>query len=273
MPNVALSVEINEHVAEVVLRGPGKGNALGPDFWRECPAVFDALDADPGVRAVILRGANETFTFGLDLRAMMIDLGPLLAGGELLAASRTKLLAKVKELQQAADSIERCKKPVIAAIAGWCIGGGVDLAAACDIRLCTKDAKLSVREVKVAMVADLGSLQRLPRIIGQGMTRELAFTGEDVDGAHALRIGLVNHIYENETELLEGARSMAYRIAANPPLVVQGAKEVLNYCADKSIADGERFVAVWNAAFLASKDLSEAMGAFAEKRAAKFTGE
>lgn len=272
MSHVAIAVEKHGHVAEVILRGPGKGNALGPDFWRECPEVFASLDHDESVRAVILRGDGGNFTYGLDLRAMMADLGPLMGGGELLASERTKFLDKVKELQRAADSIESCKKPVICAIAGWCIGGGVDLAAACDIRIAEKNARLSVREVKVAMVADLGSLQRLPRIVGQGIARELAFTGDDIDAPHALRIGLVNHVYENERELLEGARDMARRIAENPPLVVQGIKEVMNYCADKSIADGERFVAVWNSAFLASRDLMEAVGAFAEKRDPKFTG-
>ena len=271
MTYASLSVEIHEHVAEVVLRGPGKGNAMGPDFWRECPLAFEALDADTNVRAVILRGDGGNFTYGLDLRAMMADLGPL-SGGEMLASERTKFLAKVRELQRAADTIEKCRKPVICAISGWCIGGGVDIAAACDIRLATKHAKLSVREVKVAMVADLGSLQRLPRIIGQGMTRELAFTGDDVDGEHAVRIGLVNRAYETDDELLEGARDMARRIAKNPPLVVQGIKEVLGYCADKSVSDGKNFVAVWNAAFLASHDLTEALSAFVEKRPPKFAG-
>jgi enoyl-CoA hydratase len=271
MTNVAITVEKKDFIAEVVLRGPGKGNALGPDFWRECPEVFDALDRDPEVRAVILRGNGGTFTFGLDLRSMMGELGPLTTG-EILASERSKLLRLVGELQRAADSIETCKKPVICAIAGWCIGGGVDIASACDVRLASKDAKLSVREVKVAMVADLGSLQRLPRIIGQGMTRELALTGDDIDAHEALRIGLVNHVYEDENALLEAARAMAKRMADNPPLVVQGVKEVLNYCADKSIADGERFVAVWNSAFLASHDLFEAIGAFSEKRAPKFHG-
>jgi enoyl-CoA hydratase len=271
MANVALTVEKKDFIAEVVLRGPGKGNALGPDFWRECPQVFDALDRDDSVRAIILRGHGGTFTYGLDLRSMMSELGPLTTG-EILAAERSKLLALVGELQNAPDSIERCKKPVVCAIAGWCIGGGVDIAAACDVRLGSKDAKISVREVKVAMVADIGSLQRLPRIIGQGMTRELALTGDDIDANEALRIGLLNHVYEDENALLEAARAMAKRMAENPPLVVQGVKEVLNYCADKSIADGERFVAVWNSAFLASHDLFEAIGAFSEKRQPRFTG-
>src|SRR5262249_30713106 len=152
--------------AEVTLLGPGKGNALGPAFWAECPGVFRALDKDDAVRAVVVRGAGGNFSYGLDLKAMMPSLGPeLTADG--LARARTRLLGKVGELQASFDAIEACRKPVIAAITGWCIGGGVDLVAACDVRLASADAKFSVREVKVAMVADLGSLQRLPRIVGQ----------------------------------------------------------------------------------------------------------
>jgi enoyl-CoA hydratase len=161
---------------------------------------------------------------------------------------------------------------VICAIAGPCIGGGIDLASACDVRIASRDARFSVREVKVAIVADLGSLQRLPRIIGHGHTRELAFTGKDIDAERALRIGLVNDVLPDEASLLEHARAMAREIAANSPLAVQGAKEVLGYGEERRILDGERFVAVWNAAFLASNDLREAISAFLEKRDPRFTG-
>src|SRR5690606_25021283 len=156
---------------------------------------------------------------------------------------------------------ERCRKPVICAIAGPCIGGGVDLAAACDIRLASRDARFSVREVKIAIVADLGSLQRLPRIIGQGHTRELAFTGKDIDAERALRIGLVNDVLEDEASLLAHAREMARASADNSPLAVQGIKQVLAFGDERRILDGERYAAVWNSAFLASRDLVEAMTA------------
>lgn len=268
----SLTVEISENVAEVMLRGPGKGNAMGPDFWREMPELFRALDSDPAVRAVLLRGANGQFSYGLDLPAMMRELGPLL-GGETLAAARTKLLELISAMQQACDRVATCRKPVVAAVTGRCIGGGLDLIAACDVRLCTKDATFSLREVKVAMVADIGSLQRLPRIIGDGLTRELALTGKDIDAARAERIGLVSEVFATEDELLVAARRTAREIAENPPLVVQGIKQVMNFCADKSIADGLHYVAVWNAAFLQSKDLAEAVAAWMEKRKPNFRGE
>jgi enoyl-CoA hydratase len=267
----ALRVTKSEGVAEIEICGPGKGNAMGPAFWRECPRVFEELDRDDDTRAVVIRGAGDVFTYGLDLKAMTPELLPLLAS-ENLARERQKLLDLVREMQRACDAVEACRKPVVAAIAGPCIGGGVDLACACDIRIASRSAKFSVREVRVAMVADLGSLQRLPRIVGQGHARELAFTGADIDADRALRIGLVNDVYESNDALLDAARKIARQIAENPPLVVQGIKQVMNHCDGKTVREGEAFVAVWNAAFLASHDLREAMMAFAEKRAPRFTG-
>lgn len=259
-------------VVDVVLTGPGKGNAMGPDFWREMPELFTALDADESVRAIVIRGEGKHFSYGLDLLAMSAELGPLIQGDN-LALARTRLLDLIGRMQQACDRVARCRKPVVAAIHGWCIGGGLDLASACDIRLASGDARISLREVKVAMVADIGSIQRLPRIIGEAHTRELAYTGKDIDAARALRIGLVSDVYDTPEALLREARALAHSIASNPPLVVQGIKQVMDYCADKSLADGLRYVAVWNAAFLQSQDLGEAMAAFLEKRPAVFKGE
>jgi enoyl-CoA hydratase len=244
---------------------------MGPDFWRECPVVFSALDADDDVRAIVVRGSGKAFSVGLDLMAMAGELGPLLsttAGPQ----ERAKLLTVIRQMQSGPTSAARCRKPVIAAIHGWCIGGAVDLVSACDIRLASATARLSVREVKVAMVADVGTLQRLPHLIGEAHTRELAFTGKDIDAAHALRIGLVNEVFADDDALFAGALSMAREIAQNPPHVVQGIKQVMNARIEASIDDGLRHVATWNAAFLASEDLGEAMEAFAMKRPPQFKG-
>ncbi|MBF6591955.1 MAG: crotonase/enoyl-CoA hydratase family protein [Ktedonobacterales bacterium] len=267
----ALRVEREGAVAEVILTGPGKGNSMGPDFWRELPVVFAELDADEDIRAILVRGEGSHFSYGLDLAAMLGE-PDLQLTGETLASERTRLLALIQRMQGACGSVANCRKPVIAALAGWCIGGGLDLAAACDVRLCSAEARFSLREVKVAIVADIGSLQRLPHIIGQGHTRELAFTGNDIDAARALCIGLVNEVYATRETLFVAAREMAEQIAANPPLVVQGIKRVLNECQGKTVAEGLSYVALWNAAFMPSHDLHEALAAFLERRPPRFEG-
>lgn len=170
-------------------------------------------------------------------------------------------------------SIAATRKPVIAAVSGWCVGGGVDVISAADIRLASAEAKFSVREVKVAIVADVGSLQRLASIIGEGHLRELAFTGKDIDAARAEKIGLVNDVYPDPDTVLAAARELAAEIAANPPLVVQGVKEVLSVNTEERVRAGLRYVSAWNAAFLPSKDLGEAVQAFVQRREPDFTGE
>ncbi len=265
------TVTHSDSIAEVVLAQTGKGNRMGPDFWDQMPALFAQLDADDAVRVVLLRG-EEHFTFGLDLVAMSSELAEVVSpeGGP---KARTRLLNQIKKMQASTNAIAQCRKPVIAAISGWCIGAGVDVVTACDIRLASADAKLSAREVKLAMVADVGTLARLPMIVGQGLARELAFTGDDVDAARALRIGLVNEVYPTRGELFAAARALAMKIARNPPLVVQGVKHVMNTTSERQAVVSLDAVALWNSAFLPSKDLQEGIGAFIEKRPPQYKGE
>jgi enoyl-CoA hydratase len=265
--HASMNLELAEGVAEVTLIGPGKGNAMGPDFWHDLPIVFDMLDSDADTRVIVLRGDGTHFSYGLDLSAMM---GSLSSGDT--AADRAKLLDMILQMQSAVTRVQTCRKPVIAALHGWCIGGGLDLIAACDIRLCSADARFSLRETRMAMVADIGSLQRLPAIIGEGYTRELAFTGKDIDAQRALEIGLVNEVFATPEELFAAAHAMARQIASNPPLAVQGAKRVLNETQGKPLEEGLRYVALWNAAYLHTDDLREAISAFIEKREPRFTG-
>jgi enoyl-CoA hydratase len=267
----SLRIERKGHVAEVTLLGPGKGNAMGPAFWREMPIAFEQLDQDPEVRAILISGSGSHFSYGLDIPGMMNDLGPLISG-ESLAGPRTELLNLIRRMQKATDAVVACRKPVVAAISGWCIGAGVDLITACDVRVCSKEAKFSVREVRVGITADMGSLQRLPTIIGDGQTRRLALTGEDFDAARALRLGLVSDVYETPEELLREARKVTETIANNAPLVVQGVKQVMNFGQGKSVGEGLQYVAVWNAAFLQSEDFAEAISAFLERRPPVFKG-
>ncbi|WP_405167652.1 crotonase/enoyl-CoA hydratase family protein [Nocardia sp. NBC_01499] len=267
----AFTVETKDHVAQVTLTGPGKGNAMGPDFWRELPEIFQALDADPEVRAIVLTGSGKHFSYGLDLPAMSGTFGPLMAD-KAQAAPRTEFLIEVRKMQAAVTAVADSRKPVVAAISGWCIGGGLDLIAAADIRYASADAKFSLREAKVAIVADIGSLHRLPAIIGEGHLRELAYTAKDIDAARAEKIGLVNDVFADQDAVLDAAHATAREIATNPPLVVQGVKDVLDQRNKDEVAAGLRYVSAWNAAFLPSQDLAEALQAVFEKRAPEFKG-
>jgi len=265
MPDT-LRIDRDGGVATVVLTTA----TMAPRFFTECEQAFTELGRDAALRAVVVRAEGKHFSYGLDLSAAFREWSGSLGGG--LAAARTEFLQLARDLQRAFTVIARCPVPVIAAVHGWCIGGGLDLASACDLRLASSDAKFSLRETKVAMVADLGSLQRLPRIIGQGRVRELAFTGKDIPAERALAIGLVNDVFPDRDALVAGAAALASEIAANPPLVVRGVKQVLDYGEGKSVEDGLEYVAAWNAAFLASEDLGEAAAAFAQKRPPVFKG-
>lgn len=266
----SLRVHIADGIAEVELTGPSKGNAMGPDFWRELPEVFGALSEDDSVRAVLLYGSGGNFSYGLDLPAMAPVFAPLLGAGGMDARRREGFRRSIRELQDAVSSLARCAKPVIAAVDGWCIGGAVDVIAAVDIRIASPAARFSVREVKVAIVADLGSLQRLPAIIGEGPARHLALTGEDFDADRAHRLGLVTELPD---DVVGRGRELAAMIAANPPLTVQGVKQVMNHALEAPVQAGLDYVQLWNSAFLASRDFHEATSAFAERRPAVFTGD
>lgn len=268
----SLAVEVKDNVAQVTLLGPGKGNAMGPAFWDEMPLAFGELDADPEVRAIVLTGSGRNFSYGLDLLAMGNTLGDTMSG-EVSARPRTDFHTTVKRMQQSITAVADCRTPTIASIHGWCIGGGVDLISAVDIRYASADAKFSVREVKLSIVADVGSLARLPYILSDGHLRELALTGKDIDAARAERIGLVNEVLPDADAALAAAHATAAEIAANSPLVTRGIKDVLDEQRTDEVAASLRYVAAWNSAFLPSKDLKEGIAAMFEKRAAHFTGE
>jgi enoyl-CoA hydratase len=260
--------EKSDGIAHVWLCNSAKRNAMGQRFFEQLPQVMSEVRADESVRVVILAAEGPAFTVGLDLFDMGSTLAP--SGGQI--DTRRKILADVDRLQRSIGSVAESPVPTIAVMHGWCIGGGVDLVTGCDIRLASADMKLSVRETKIAIVADLGTLQRLPRLIAPGHLAELVYTGKDINAARAKEIGLVNEVYADFDSTLAAARAMAAEIAANSPLVVRGVKQVLRYGEGKSIQDGLDYVAAWNASFLLSDDLAEAMTAFFEKRPANFKG-
>ncbi len=268
-----IRIDRNEHVAEVVLNQPDRLSVMAPVFFQEIRRAFDALDADPEIRAVVLWAEGRLFTAGLDLKAA--STGILSAdNGEVSQGRRSDdLYRHVLDLQDCFTAIERCRKPVIAAVHGHCIGGGVDLTTACDIRVCTEDATFAIQETKIAIVADVGTLQRITALVGKGFAREMAYTGKRVTADRALQFGLVNEVYPDHASMMEGARAMASEIAANSPLTVQGVKQVLQYSEEHTVNEGLDFVAQWNASRLRTNDLVEAITAFMEKRDPVFKGD
>jgi enoyl-CoA hydratase len=271
-----VTVERHGHVAVVWLDREEKRNAMAPAFWAEFPDIVDALSADPEVRVLVVAGRGEAFTVGLDLKAF----GPALVAGGLdtgaapssPVAARQASYEAIKRMQNTFSCLARSPKPVIAAVHGFCIGAGIDLITACDIRYAAADAVFSVRETKLAMVADVGTLQRLPKIVDPGRAAELVYTGRDFGADEALEMGLVSRVLPDRDSVVRHAVAVAAEIAANSPLAVQGAKHILGNHDGMTVEQQLDYVALWNAAFLTSSDLSEAIAAFGERRPAEFRG-
>jgi enoyl-CoA hydratase len=257
-------LSLDGHIARIELNRPEKANAMELAMWQEIRAAMHWLDTTPEARVGIISGAGKHFTAGIDL-SLLGGIQDSIAD-ECGAHSREKLRALVLDLQDTVTAVERCRKPVIAQIHGACVGGGIDLITACDLRYCSQDAYFSVKEIDVGMTADVGTLQRLPKIVGEALTRELAYTGRNVNGEEAQEIRLVNRCYATRGELTAGVASIAANIAAKSPLAVRGCKEMITYARDHSVADGLNYIATWNAAMLLSKDLEEALAAGKEKR-------
>lgn len=263
-----LEVERSERVATVWLNRPEKLNAMSADIWADLPMAIKALDEDPEIRVIVIAGRGGNFTVGIDV-GMLAGLVP---AGDSPAATSRRIYDKVVELQETASVLARSPKPVIAAIEGFCLGAGMDLITACDIRICSANAVFSIRETRMGLVADIGTLQRLPGIVGDGMAAELALTGADFDAERAKEIGLVTGVLPDGETLHGEAMRLATAIAGNSPLVLDGVKRMLAANRGRTVEEALDHVALWNAAHLVSNDLFEAMAAFTEKRPPNFTG-
>lgn len=263
-----LSVSLTDHIAVIRLNRPEKANAMNLPMWREIRTAFEWVDATPTARVAILEAEGKTFTSGIDLQ-MMMGLGAQIQN-ECEGRKREALRSIILDLQDTLTSLERCRKPVLAAVHGACVGGGIDLITCADMRYCSSDAYFTIKEIDIGMTADVGTLQRLPKLIGEGMARELAYTGRKVDAAEARDIHLVNRVFESREALHAGVLEIAADIAAKSPLSIRGTKEMISYARDHSVADGLKYIATWNAAMLMSNDLQEAMMANMGKRPAEF---
>ena len=263
-----LTVDLQDHIATVTLNRPEKGNAMNAAMWPEIRQAFEWVDRTPEARVAILQGEGKHFCTGIDLQMMLGLLQQI--KGDCGGRTRDELRNVILDMQGTLTSLERCRKPVLAAIHGACIGGGIDLICCADMRYATDDAVLCIKEIDIGMTADVGTLQRLPKLIGEGTVRELAYTGRNVSGTEAAALRLVNRTFESREALVAGVREIAATIAAKSPLSIRGTKEMITYARDHSVADGLTYVATWNAAMLMSADLQEAMQAGMQKREPTF---
>ena len=247
-------------------------NKMTMNFWYELPKILDEIDKDASLRVLILSSTGKHFCAGMDLK----NFGTLGNDAEKKTNVPDKarigesLYRVAKELQDMLSKLEKLRIPVLAGIQGGCIGGGLDLVTAADMRFASKDAFFCIQEVNIGMAADIGTLQRLPRVIPEGKVRELAYTGRRMPAGEALEAGLVNKVYESHEEMVSGLKEMAAVIASKSPLAVYGTKAILNFSRDHTIAEGLEYNALWSGAMLPQEDMAEAMMSNIEKREPEF---
>jgi enoyl-CoA hydratase len=257
MPDfTTLTATLENGVATLRLNRPDRANSINGPMWTELRDALRWADETPEVRVVALFGNGKHFCSGIDLSELMAV--QQLIADECQARANEKLRALILKLQDCLSAQEKCRKPVLAAVHGACLGGGLDLIAASDLRYCAAGAYFSLKEIDIGMVADVGSLQRLPKLISPGLVREWAFTGRRIEAAEALSCGLVNKVFETREALEAGVLELARTIAAKSPLSIRGTKEMLNFSRDHSVAEGLNYIAAWNAAMLVSQDLMAA---------------
>ncbi|MGE0499605.1 MAG: crotonase/enoyl-CoA hydratase family protein [Rhizobiaceae bacterium] len=267
MDNAFFRVDRDGPLVHLVMNRPDKANGMTREFWSELPRLFADLDRDESVRVAIISGEGRNFTGGMDLAAFG-SLAQLFAKDPGRAAYAMRDL--ILELQNAFNAIERARFPVIAPVHGACIGAGIDMITACDLRIASADASFSVEEINIGMAADVGTLQRLPKLIAPAVAAELAYTGRRFSAAEAQGFGLVSSVLADRASLMEAASALARSIAEKSPLAIAGIKRNLAYARDHSVADGLDYIATWNAGMLRAEDLLSAVQAKMAKRAATF---
>jgi enoyl-CoA hydratase len=271
--SAVFTIETHGHVATLWLDRPEKRNAMSQEVVRDLPLAMAAIAADDAIRAVVIAAKGKSFCVGLDLADLMATPSASAAGKSSGTTANLRQIEITRAFQAAISSVAECPVPVIAAIHSHCIGAGMDLVTACDIRLSSADALFSVRETKIGIVADVGTLQRLPGIVANGQVAELAYTGKDIGAQRAEKIGLVNDVYADTEAVYGAALALAAEIAANAPLAVRGTKFMLQQGEDLTTDQSLLLNGLWTmVTTLNSNDLGEAMQAFMEKRPANFTG-
>ena len=264
MSYTCFDVSLADKIAHLVLKRPEAYNTMIPEFWRELPEIARTLDDAGEARAIVISSTGKHFTAGMDLA--VFTSGDRNERDAELGRRRANLRRDILRLQETFSCLDRARMPVLAAVQGGCIGGGVDMISACDMRYCSEDAFFCIQEINIGMTADVGTFPRLPLLIPQGIVRELAYTGRRLSAREALEVGLVNRIYPTHEALVAGVLETAREIALRSPLAVWGSKEMLNYARDHSIADGLDYIATWQTGMYQPADMMEAFAAKSEQR-------
>ncbi len=269
-------VRIENNIAHVILNRPEKRNSMSPAFWDELPSIISDIDHNSKARVVVISSTGPHFSAGLDTTMFS---GSAVAGerpDDPEEKKRARLqkgasfMNTVKIMQDSFTALENCRLPVLAAIQGGCIGGGVDLITACDMRYATEDAFLTIFETNIGMTADVGTFPRIVKLIPEGVVRELAYTGRRMPAREAMSVGLVNRVFASHEEMLDEVMAIAAEIARKAPLAVHGCKRAITFARDHTTADGLEFIGLWNASMLHTEEILEAMSANAEKREGDF---
>ena len=266
-------VEVNDKIGHIRMIRPDKANSMVASFWRDLPEIVDGLSASGSVRAIVLSAEGRHFCSGMDLSVFGSD-DTIGQSGDSAGGHRSRRNERFRstalKLQDSFSCLERARVPVLCAIQGACIGGGIDMISAADLRYATEDAYFSIQEINIGMTADVGTLQRMPKLVAEGIVRELAYTGRRWSAAEAHAAGFVNAVFPDHETMMASVMETAAEIASKTPMAIWGTKRTMNFTRDHSVADGLEFIANWNAAMFDTDDMAEAFAAQMEQRSAEF---
>lgn len=264
MNPTCFEVTESDSIAHVVLNRPDELNSMTPAFWSELPELIDEISNRGSARAIVISSTGKHFSAGMDIS--VFTGGGVGDGGESTGGARSVFRYNVLHLQDTFNALERARMPVLVATQGGVVGAGVDMVTACDMRYATEDSWFCIHEINIGMTADVGTLQRLPKIIPEGIARELAYTGDRMSAQRAKEVGLVNEVYPDQQTMVDGVLDIAARIASKAPIAIHGTKEMINFTRDHSVADSLQAIATWQTGMFRSADILEAFTAQAEKR-------